>query len=582
MPKALSKFLCACTLLASASVHASDTYDSASNILTIPNVIVGDTIYQNVSVEVASVVSVGGNSADGAPSASAIDSFNLSTGQLTIPSVNALGQIYYNVVITIGAVRSVGGVVEGTNANTVFFARGPAAKTSEPFARFEFLAANATRYECSLDSSTYTPCTSPMQLPTLNTKNLYDRLAPGVRQFKVKATNAEGKTGPVATWSWTVASITAPGSADFNLKRLIDQQVLPVAAGKDGWKGIFRINCEFDHAAYDDPIIFPGASGRAHLHMFYGAKNVDANTNFNTLFSSTEAGCSGGTLNRSSYWMPALLAPVYSNGVQALDSMGEPVWQVVPAKVGEGDRTAAAAHEVFYYSAGVSDLNSIVAPPIGLRIVAGKGSTVPGSTAQSTSIVRWHCLSWGSTDANGGPWSSTIPECYADVDTPEMIRFDVFFPSCWNGIDLDSANHQDHMAYPISEAGKLVCPASHPKPIARVSYHYSFPIFANMLDPVTRTAKNFRLASDAYAVSNSNGGMSLHADWFNGWHPEALDLLVEGCIKAARDCHDGNFALKSADGNWSGSLSLGPLLNAKGTGEIPEITNAGLGSGHGN
>lgn len=458
---------------------------------------------------------------------------------------------------------------------------GPAASTTDPYARFEFSATNATGYECALDDGAFAACASPMQLPRLDAAGLYERLAIGNRQFKVRARNVAGQTGAVATWPWTVTSILAANSPDFAAQRLIDKQVLPVAAGKDGWKGIFRINCEFDHAAYDDPIVFPGMSGHAHLHMFYGAKNVDANTTFDSLFRSPEAGCSGGVLNRSSYWLPALLAPKYdSDGTQAKDAAGESLWQVVPAKVGEGERSAAAAHEVIYYSAAVSDLNSIEAPPIGLRIVAGNAATSPSSLAQSHAVARWHCLSWGSTDAKGGPWSSTIPECYADVNTPEMIRLDLFFPSCWNGVDLDSKNHQDHMAYPITQGGNQVCPATHPKSIARVSYHYAFPIFASMLDPKTRTAKNFRLASDNYTVVNSNGGLSLHGDWFNAWHPEALDLVVKGCIKGARDCHDGNFALQSSDGSWTGSVSLGPLLNAKGSGVIPAIIKGGLGNAH--
>ncbi|MCV2366996.1 DUF1996 domain-containing protein [Roseateles oligotrophus] len=467
-------------------------------------------------------------------------------------------------------------------APSVKIASGPEAPTTDPYARFEFSATNATGYECALDDGAFAACASPMQLPHLNAAGLYERLAIGNRQFKVRARNAAGQTGAVATWSWTVTSILAANSPDFAAQRLIDKQVFPVAAGKDGWKGIFRINCEFDHAAYDDPIVFPGMNGHAHLHMFYGAKNVDADTTFDSLFRSPEAGCSGGVLNRSSYWLPALLAPTYgSDGTQAKDAAGELLWQVVPAKVGEGERSAAAAHEVIYYSAAVSDLNSIEAPPIGLRIVAGSAATSPSSLAQSHAVARWHCLSWGSTDAKGGPWSSTIPECYADVNTPEMIRLDLFFPSCWNGVDLDSKNHQDHMAYPITQGGKQVCPATHPKPVARVSYHYAFPIFASMLDPKTRTAKNFRLASDNYTVGNSNGGLSLHGDWFNAWHPEALDLVVKGCIKGARDCHDGNFALQSSDGSWTGSVSLGTLLNAKGSGVIPAVIKGGMGNGHG-
>ncbi len=582
MKTPLCSLFCLIALTVSSKIHADNSYDPATNTLSLSRVIVGGTIYSDVALELGEVLSIGGSNADGvtAPSQSHAEAtFDISTGQLSIPSVSALGQLYYAVVSTIGRVISVGENKESATP-TVYFASGPAAITTEPFASFQFLATDAVQYECALDNGDFSICRNSVQLPELNSAGLYDRIPLGDRQFKVRATNASGITGPTAIWSWNVASITSVASVDFTTRRLIDDQVLPVAAGKDGWKGIFRINCEFDHAAYDDPIVFPGGSGEAHLHMFYGAKNVDANTTFESLNSSAESGCSGGTLNRSSYWMPALLAPVYNNGEHALDSLGEPAWQVVPAKVGEGERTAAAAHEVVYYSAGVSDLESIGSPPTGLRIIAGSGSTTPITDIQSTSIARWHCLSWGSSDANGGPWSSTIPECYSDVNTPEMIRFDIFFPSCWNGVDLDSPNHKDHMAYPITSAGQLVCPDSHPQPIARVSYHYSFPIFAHMLDPESRTAKNFRLASDTYTVSNSDGGLSLHGDWFNGWHPEAMDMLVEGCIKGARDCHDGNFALLSNVGDWSGSLSLGPLLNAQGTADIPEIINSGLGGGH--
>jgi len=470
-------------------------------------------------------------------------------------------------------------VVTGGPVTTI--TTGPQASSSEPFAEFTFNSDTATHYECALDDGDYFACNSPLQLPHLNALNQYDRLAIGAHTVNIRGINGDGIVGADSHWPWTIGSIATADSDDFATQRLIDNEVLPVAATAGGWKGIFRINCEFDHAAYDDPIVFPGMTGAAHLHMFYGAKNVDANTTFDSLNRSTAAGCSGGVLNRSSYWMPALLAPSYSNaGERQLDANGAPAWKVIKAKVGEGDRSAEAAHEVFYYSAAVDDVDSIASPPIGLRIIAGNNSTTPDTAPQSTSIARWHCLSWASSDAAGGPWSSTIPECLVNTNTPDMLRFDIFFPSCWNGVDLDSANHKDHMAYPIVSGGKLVCPASHPHAVARISFHYSFPIFPYDVDPGTHTTKDYRLASDNYTVTGSNGGLSLHGDWFNGWHPEAMDLLVQGCIKGKRDCHDGNFALQSSTGAWSGSLSLGPLLDAKGSESIPEIINQGMGAGH--
>jgi hypothetical protein len=466
-----------------------------------------------------------------------------------------------------------------SSIGSVRFSSQPPASTTEPFARFSFEASGATGYECSLDGAAWATCSSPLQLPTLNSRNQYDRLAIGSRLLAVRGTAAGLSPGPSSEARWTITSIFSSNSPDFQAKRLIDAEVLPTAVTTGGWKGIQRINCEFDHAAYDDPVGKPGQPSQAALYAFYGHKNVDAQLNFDKLISSSSAGCSGDTLNRSGYWMPVLLAPQYdyTTGQRLKDSSGQDAWTPVLAKVGEGDRSAAAAHEVFYYSAGVSDVNSIWAPPLGLRMIAGRASTAPGQTAQSTSIVRWHCQTWNSSDAAGGPWSSTIPECTA----PDMLRMDIFFPSCWNGRDLDAADHASHMAYPVSSGNANVCPSTHPYPIVRVSYHFAYPLFPGQLDPVTKTSKGFRLASDPYTVSGNNGGLSLHGVWFNGWHPEAMDMLLKGCVRGQRDCHDGNFAMTAAGsgtgGSWAGSVSLGGLANAKGTEAIPAIVNQGRG-----
>nr|WP_315485196.1 DUF1996 domain-containing protein [uncultured Undibacterium sp.] len=470
-------------------------------------------------------------------------------------------------------------VAKPTAVSAVVITEKPPAKTTESYARFVFSAAGASSFQCALDKEEFVACTSPLQVPRLNAKKQYDRLSVGGHQLQIRALSSSGVAGAATTAAWTVDSIFAPGSADFLAKRLIDGQVLPTPVTTGGWKGIMRINCEFDHASYDDPVVYPGQAGGGVLNMFYGSKNVNSQTTHDSLSSNPQAGCSGSTLNRSAYWMPALLSPKYDQktGIRVLDAGGAPAWDVVKAKVGEGDRSAAAAHEVFYYSAGVSDLNSIWAAPIGLRIVAGDMKGTPNKQAQSTAVVRWHCQSWNASDAAGGPWSVSIPECRA----PDMLRFDIFFPSCWNGVDLDSPDHQSHMAYPSGTNNRVSCPNSHPYPFVRVSYHFAFPLFPDQLDPVTKTSKGFRLASDLYTVSGNNGGLSLHGTWMNGWHPEAMDMLLKGCVRGQRDCHDGNFAVTSAtsgtSGVWNGSLSLGGLEAAKGTELIPSIVNQGRG-----
>jgi hypothetical protein len=39
-------------------------------------------------------------------------------------------------------------------------------------------------------------------------------------------------------------------------------------------------------------------------------------------------------------------------------------------------------------------------------------------------------------------------KAYLDANCRDGIRFELAFPSCWNGKDLDSKNHADHVAFP--------------------------------------------------------------------------------------------------------------------------------------
>ena len=431
---------------------------------------------------------------------------------------------------------------------TVQLEQVPDTSTTNGFAKFTFSAPGASAFECSTDFSDFSTCESPLFIEWVNTGN---------HVFEVRALASDGSVSETISHEWTVMDLFEASHEDLVVTNQSPDFVAP-----GSWRGILRINCDFSHSSYNDPIVFPGEENRAHLHRFYGNMLVDHNTTLESLYSSGNSSCQGGELNRSSYWIPALLAPLYDpvTGERALDNNNEPAWQVVPAVVGNDDE----AHEVFYYSAGVDDLESIQPIPPGLRMIAGDHSTQPGQT-QSTSVVRWHCQSWESDDAENPVFSATIPECEA----PDRVRMDIFFPSCWNGVDLDSADHKSHMAYPVNAGGPegTHCPDSHPVPIVRPSYHYAFGVKPEVYDPQTQSSRGWRLASDMYDVNMTTpGGLSLHGDWFNGWHPQIMSLILEGCIKGELDCHDGNLA--------NGYRLSG---TAPGSQTVPDIINGGLG-----
>lgn len=414
-------------------------------------------------------------------------------------------------------------------AGSLNFTESPNATTQDPYATFGFTADRASAYECSLDAEEYRTCTSP---------HTVFPLAVGPHSFSARPIGSSDPLNDAGTVNWTVSSIFADGNAIQAHSDLIASSKIPDLAEQNSWRGIFRINCDFSHSSYNDPVVFPNQSDAAHLHRFYGNTETDHASSVASLFITGESSCQGNRLNRSSYWVPALIAPTYNSdtGERLENENGELAWQAVPAVVGNDD----VAHEIFYYSAGVDDLESIEPIPLGLKMIAGNHHGKPGNE-QDTSIARWHCQEWESTDAGNPLWSTSIPECLA----PDRVRMDLFFPSCWNGVDLDSDDHKSHMAYPINEGGPngTVCPETHPTPIVRVSYHYAFGVKPDVYEPESRSSRGWKLASDMYeATTNDPGGMSLHGDWVNAWHPEAMQALLDECIKQRLDCHDGNLA----------------------------------------
>ena len=233
-------------------------------------------------------------------------------------------------------------------------------------------------------------------------------------------------------------------------------------------------NCRFSHSAPDDPIVYPGTSGASHDHSFVGNRTTNA-------FSTVDSLLGGRTTCRrpaetAAYWMPTLL--VDGNGV-------------------------APTEATIYYRRRT--LSTVTAPPSGLKMIAGDAkATAP----QGREITFWNC-----GQAVNLPASATPQECPAVRGS--ALRLHVTFPSCWNGVSLDSPNHKQHLAYPMR--GR--CPAGYDVAIPQISLIYRFPVTGS---------HTFALASGSV--------YSAHADFFNAWNEDALTRLVDSCLNALRHC----------------------------------------------
>jgi hypothetical protein len=241
----------------------------------------------------------------------------------------------------------------------------------------------------------------------------------------------------------------------------------------------FLADCPYNHRLPDDPIVFPNLPGASHSHDFFGNTSTNAASTYETLIQSG-SNCNP-AIDLSSYWIPTL----FVNNV------------AVPAGAGT----------TFYYlGEGVNnDVIARIQPfPVGLRIVAGNAKATSGA---ENPLARWSCLHHGEVNP-----SNDFVNCPAD----SMLESYLDFPQCWNGRDLDSADHKSHMAYPVNGT----CPATHPVPVPKLRQVIRFPVTGN---PAT-----FRLASGP--------GYTMHGDFFNAWPAAEMAQRVRDCINVIIKC----------------------------------------------
>ncbi len=106
-----------------------------------------------------------------------------------------------------------------------------------------------------------------------------------------------------------------------------------------------------------------------------------------------------------------------------------------------------------------------------------------GQTTQAYLTQRalgFNCLNYDKM-AEGTLYRHFMPDkSYVDANCKDGLRTEVSFPACWNGKDLDSANHRSHVAYPdLVLAG--TCPPDFPVRLPGLMYEtiWGTPAFEN-------------------------------------------------------------------------------------------------------
>ncbi len=120
---------------------------------------------------------------------------------------------------------------------------------------------------------------------------------------------------------------------------------------------------------------------------------------------------------------------------------------------------------IYYMSDALFDTaqkSSVTAFKPGFRMLVGDSSFHSREQARKFRQLTYTCM---ETQASRNPETLDFPKQPCKVGIMANHRF----PTCWDGVHLDTPNHQDHVTYPdtgtFESGGK--CPSTHPIKIPR-------------------------------------------------------------------------------------------------------------------
>ncbi|KPI43277.1 uncharacterized protein AB675_6926 [Cyphellophora attinorum] len=254
-----------------------------------------------------------------------------------------------------------------------------------------------------------------------------------------------------------------------------------------------------------DPIVSPGKVS-AHAHTILGGNGLASNMTYNTTQAST---CSSCTVigDNSNYWVPALYFQHKNGSFESVKQNGGAL--------------------VYYLQRAPKGVSMKAFPP-NFRMVAGDPFRRSDQNDTEQSAISYACIDY---NAPGTPETHAFPT----RNCPNGLRQQVFFPSCWDGVNEDSPDHTSHVAYPVGGYNGGKCPDTHPVNLISVFIEILWQTdkFKDFWNPDDKNHPQPFVF--AHGDPTGYGG---HGDFLNGWDIPLLQRAIDTCTSNSGNVED--------------------------------------------
>ncbi|MFF5160214.1 DUF1996 domain-containing protein [Streptomyces sp. NPDC000348] len=278
-------------------------------------------------------------------------------------------------------------------------------------------------------------------------------------------------------------------------------------------RGTFTSECGVNENGLfnsDNVIAAPGVgNGAHHFHDYIGNQATNAFSSDEDLAQADTSCADQG--DRSSYYWPVLRL---QNGTreQDADSPGGGI---------EGNAGEIVTPKEVTLTFVGNPRGAVTAMPRLLRIITGDAKSFVNGPANANA-------SWSCTGFEDRQLTDKYPLCPQGSDV--VRTFD--FQSCWDGRNIDSANHRTHMAFTDAEGN---CPSGF-EPVPQLVQRIVYDIDAPSLDDGGETTPLFAVDSFPEQLHKP---ITDHGDFINVFDEDLMNEVVD-CINEGRTCGAGN------------------------------------------